>query len=54
MYNTLPFLLDVNAGQYTFQLIDAEDITLNNSDVNNQIILDNNKSKLVSVKLVDH
>ena len=54
MYNTLPFLLDVNASQYTFQLIDAEDITLNNSDVNNQIILDNNKSKLVSVKLVDH
>ena len=54
MYNTLPFLLDVNASQYSFQLIDAEDITLNNSDVNNQIILDNNKSKLVSVKLVDH
>ena len=54
MYNTLPFLLDVNASQYTFQLIDAEDITLNNSDVNNQIILDNNKSKLVSVKLVNH
>jgi biotin carboxyl carrier protein len=54
MYNTLPFLLDVNSGQYTFQLIDADDITLNNSDVNNQIILDNNKSKLVSVKLVDH
>jgi len=54
MYNTLPFLLDVNASQYSFQLIDAEDITLNNSDENNQIILDNNKSKLVSVKLVDH
>ena len=54
MYNTLPFLLDVNASQYTFQLIDAEDITLNNSDVNNQIILDNNKSKLVSVKEVNH
>ena len=54
MYNTLPFLLDVNASQYTFQLIDAEDITLNNSDVNNQIILDNNKSKLVSVKGADH
>jgi biotin carboxyl carrier protein len=54
MPNNLPFLLDVNAGQYTFQVIDADDITLNDSDVNNQIILDNNKSKLVSVKGVDH
>jgi len=54
MPNSLPFLLDVNASQYTFQLIDADNITLNDSDVNNQIILDNNKSKLVSVKGVDH
>ncbi len=54
MVNNLPFLLDVNAGQFTFQLIDVDDITLNNSDVNNQIILDNNKSKVVSVKEVSH
>ena len=54
MVNNQPFLLDVNAGQYTFQLTDVDNITLNDSDVNNQIILDNNKSKLVSVKLVDH
>ena len=54
MPNSLPFLLDVNASQYTFQLIDADNITLNDSEVNNQIILDNNKSKLVSVKGVDH
>jgi hypothetical protein len=26
MPNNLPFLLDVNAGQYTFQVIDADDI----------------------------
>jgi biotin carboxyl carrier protein len=54
MFNNLPFILDVNAGQYTFQLIDSDNITLNGSDVNNQIILDNNKSKLVSVKEVNH
>jgi biotin carboxyl carrier protein len=54
MVNNLPFLLDVNAGQFTFQLTDGNNITLNNIDVNNQIILDNNKSKLVSVKGVDH
>jgi len=54
MPNSLPFLLDVNASQYTFQLIDADNITLNDSNVNNQIILDNNKSKLVSVKGMDH
>lgn len=54
MLNSLPFLLDVNASQYTFQLIDADNITLNDSEVNNQIILDNNKSKLVSVKGMDH
>jgi biotin carboxyl carrier protein len=54
MLNSLPFLLDVNASQYTFQLIDADNITLIDSEVNNQIILDNNKSKLVSVKGVDH
>jgi len=54
MLNSLLFLLDVNASQYTFQLIDADNITLNDSEVNNQIILDNNKSKLVSVKGVDH
>lgn len=54
MVNNQPFLLDVNAGQYTFQLTDVDNITLNDSDVNNQIILDNNKSKLVSVKLVNH
>jgi len=54
MPNSLPFLLDVNASQYTFQLIDADNITLNDSDVNNQMILDNNKSKLVSVKGMDH
>lgn len=54
MPNSLPFLLDVNASQYTFQLIDADNITLNDSEVNNQMILDNNKSKLVSVKGVDH
>ena len=54
MVNNQPFLLVVNAGQYTFQLTDADNITLNDSDVNNQIILDNNKSKLVSVKEVNH
>lgn len=54
MVNNLPFLLDVNAGQFTFQLTDVDNITLNNIDVNNQIILDNNKSKLVSVKGMDH
>lgn len=54
MPNSLPFLLDVNASQYTFQLIDADNITLNDSEVNNQMILDNNKSKLVSVKGMDH
>ena len=54
MLNSLLFLLDVNASQYTFQLIDADNITLNDSEVNNQMILDNNKSKLVSVKGVDH
>lgn len=54
MFNNLPFILDVNAGQYTFQLIDSDNITLNDSDVNNQIILDNNKSKLVSVKEVNN
>ena len=54
MFNNLPFILDVNAGQYTFQLIDSDNITLNDSDVNNQIILDNNKAKLVSVKEVNH
>ena len=54
MVNNQPFLLDVNAGQYTFQLTDADNITLNDSDVINQIILDNNKSKLVSVKEVNH
>jgi biotin carboxyl carrier protein len=54
MVNNLPFLLDVNAGQFTFQLTDVDNITLNNIDVNNQIILDNNKSKLVSVKGADH
>ncbi|MFO0468905.1 MAG: hypothetical protein ACK5ZX_06320, partial [Bacteroidota bacterium] len=54
MVNNVPFLLDVNSSQYIFQLIDAENITLNDSQVNNQIILDNNKSKLVSVKRVDH
>jgi len=54
MLNSLPFLLDVNASQYTFQLIDADNITLNDSEVNNQMILDNNKSKLVSVKGADH
>ena len=54
MVNNQPFLLDVNAGQYTFQLTDADNITLNDSDVNNQFILDNNKSKLISVKEVNH
>lgn len=54
MVNNQPFLLDVNAGQYTFQLTDVDNITLNDSVVNNQIILDNNKSKLVSVKEVNH
>ena len=54
MDNKLPFLLDVNARQYSFQLMDADNITLNDSNVNNQIILDNNKSKLVSVKEVNH
>ena len=54
MFNNLPFILDVNAGQYTFQLIDSDNITLNDSDINNQIILDNNKAKLVSVKEVNH
>ena len=54
MDNILPFLLDVNASQYSFQLMDADNITLNDSNVNNQIILDNNKSKLVSVKEVNH
>ena len=54
MVNNQPFLLDVNAGQYTFQLTDVDNTTLNDSDVNNQIILDNNKSKLVSVKEVNH
>ena len=54
MVNNQPFLLDVNAGQYTFQLTDVDNITLNDSDVNNQIILDNNKSKLVSVMEVNH
>ena len=54
MVNNQPFLLDVNAGQYTFQLTDVDNITLNDSDVNNQFILDNNKSKLVSVKEVNH
>jgi hypothetical protein len=38
MPNSLPFLLDVNASQYTFQLIDADNITLNDSEVNNQMI----------------
>ena len=54
MVNNQPFLLDVNAGQYTFQLTDVDNITLNDSEVNNQIILDNNKSKSVSVKEVNH
>ena len=54
MVNNQPFLLVVNAGQYTFQLTDVDNITLNDSDVINQIILDNNKSKLVSVKEVNH
>ena len=54
MVNNQPFLLDVNASQYTFQLTDVDNITLNDSDVNNQFILDNNKSKLVSVKEVNH
>jgi len=54
MVNNQPFLLDVNASQYTFQLTDVDNITLNDSDVINQIILDNNKSKLVSVKEVNH
>ena len=54
MVNNQPFLLDVNAGQYTFQLTDVDNITLNDSDVINQIILDNNKSKFVSVKEVNH
>ena len=54
MVNNQPFLLDVNAGQYTFQLTNVDNITLNDSDVNNQFILDNNKSKLVSVKEVNH
>lgn len=54
MVNNQPFLLDVNAGQYTFQLTDVDNITLNDSVLNNQIILDNNKSKLVSVKEVNH
>ena len=54
MVNNQTFLLDVNASQYTFQLTDVDNITLNDSDVINQIILDNNKSKLVSVKEVNH
>lgn len=54
MFNNLPFIIDVNGSQYTFQLTDVDNITLNDSDVNNQIILDNNKSKLVSVKEVNH
>jgi biotin carboxyl carrier protein len=54
MVNNLPFLLDVNASQYTFQMNDVDNITLNDSDVNNQHVLDNNKSKLVSVKEVNH
>jgi biotin carboxyl carrier protein len=54
MSNNLPFLLDVNAGQYTFQITDVDNITLNDSDVINQHVLDNNKSKLVSVKEVNH
>lgn len=53
MFNNLPFIIDVNGSQYTFQLT-AADNTLNDSDVNNQIILDNNKSKLFSVKEVNH
>lgn len=53
MFNNLPFILDVNNNQYTFKL-NAADKTINDSDVNNQIILDNNKSKLVSVKEVNH
>lgn len=54
MLNKLPFLLDVNAGQYTFQITDAENITINDADANIQYILDNNKSKLVAVKEVNH
>lgn len=54
MHNDVPFLLDVNNSQYTFKLIDAENRALYDSDVNNQMVLDNNKSKLVSVKEVNH
>lgn len=54
MFDNLPFLLDVNAGQYTFQITDANNITLNESDADNQYVLDNNKLKLVSVKEVNH
>jgi biotin carboxyl carrier protein len=54
MLNKLPFLLDVNAGQYTFQITDADNIMINDADTNIQYILDNNKSKLVAVKEVNH
>jgi biotin carboxyl carrier protein len=54
MLNILPFLLDVNAGQYTFQMNDVDNVIINDSDADNQHVLDNNKSKLVSVKEVNH
>lgn len=53
MYNDLPFLLNINAGQYTFQITTADNM-LKDLDSDNQYVLDNGKSKIVYINEIDH
>lgn len=53
MYNDLPFLLNINAGQYTFQITTADNM-LKDLDTDNQYVLDNGKSKIVYINEIDH
>lgn len=53
MYNDLPFLLNINAGQYTFQITTADNM-LKDLDTDNQYVLDNGKSKIVCINEIDH
>ncbi|NBU35737.1 MAG: acetyl-CoA carboxylase biotin carboxyl carrier protein subunit [Bacteroidetes bacterium] len=54
MSKKLPYLVDVNGGQYSFLLSEEQDISLVNFDENQKYVIHDFKSKLISVKEKNH
>jgi len=46
----LPYLVDINGGQYSLQLFDEDGLSVLDLDENQKYILQDFKSKLISVK----